>query len=70
MAHAIAGAAAASGIALTLMPVLYAYGNSRGDRRMLRGATFPFDVGRLGPLGALRLFPRLKRSEAEATAAE
>jgi phosphatidylglycerophosphatase C len=53
-------------------PVLYAYGNSRGDRRMLRGATFPFDVGRLGPVGALRHFPRLKRSdvEAEATAAE
>lgn len=47
-------------------PVLYAYGNSRGDRRMLRGATFPFDVGRLGPFGALRHFPRLKRSEVEA----
>jgi phosphatidylglycerophosphatase C len=53
-------------------PVLYAYGNSRGDRRMLRGATFPFDVGRLGPLGALRHFPRLKRSNIETaiTAAE
>lgn len=53
-------------------PVLYAYGNSRGDRRMLRGATFPFDVGRLGLFGALRHFPRLKRSdvETEATAGE
>ena len=40
-------------------PVLYAYGNSRGDRRMLRAANFPVDVGRLGRLGALRAFPRL-----------
>ena len=38
---------------------IYAYGNSRGDRRMLRGATFPYDVGKLGPLGSLRHFPRL-----------
>lgn len=40
-------------------PILYAYGNSRGDRRLLRAATYPFDVGQLGPLGALRRFPRL-----------
>ncbi|MGH3733323.1 MAG: HAD-IB family hydrolase [Acidimicrobiales bacterium] len=55
-----------------ITPVLYAYGNSRGDRRMLQGATFPFDAGRLGPLGALRHFPRLKRSlvEAELTPGE
>jgi HAD superfamily hydrolase (TIGR01490 family) len=55
-----------------VVPVTYAYGNSRGDRRMLRGATYPFDVGRLGPFGALRHFPRLKRSdvEAETTAVE
>lgn len=39
-------------------PVVYAYGNSRGDRRLLRGATYPFNVGRLGRLGALRRFPR------------
>jgi phosphatidylglycerophosphatase C len=39
---------------------IYAYGNSRGDRRMLRGATHPFDVGRLGPVGALRRYPRLR----------
>ncbi len=43
-------------------PTLYAYGNSRGDRRMLRGATHPYDVGRLGKFGALRHFPRLKRA--------
>ncbi len=41
---------------------IYAYGNSRGDRRMLRGATFPFDVGHLGALGALRHFPRLREA--------
>jgi phosphatidylglycerophosphatase C len=41
-------------------PVLFAYGNSRGDRRMLRGATYPFNVGKLGWLGSLRRFPRLK----------
>jgi phosphatidylglycerophosphatase C len=43
-------------------PVIYAYGNSRGDRRMLSGATYPFDVGKLGWLGSLRRFPRLKGS--------
>ena len=41
-------------------PVIYAYGNSRGDRRMLGAATYPYDVGRLGPLGALRHFPRAR----------
>jgi phosphatidylglycerophosphatase C len=41
-------------------PVIYAYGNSRGDRRLLGGATHPFDVGRLGVVGALRKYPRLK----------
>lgn len=46
-------------------PVVYAYGNSRGDRRMLRGATHPFDVGKLGWLGALRKFPRLRRGPEE-----
>ncbi|HEY7931064.1 MAG TPA: HAD-IB family hydrolase [Acidimicrobiales bacterium] len=45
-------------------PVLYAYGNSRGDRRLLRAATHPFDVGKLGRLGALRAFPRLERATA------
>ena len=40
-------------------PVLYAYGNSRGDQRMLRESSHPHDVGKLGPWGALRRFPRL-----------
>jgi phosphatidylglycerophosphatase C len=47
-----------------LDPVIYAYGNSRGDRRLLKGATFPYDVGRLGVLGALRKYPRLKKASA------
>jgi phosphatidylglycerophosphatase C len=42
---------------------VYAYGNSRGDRRLLRMANFPFNVGRLGPFGALRHFPRLSNDE-------
>jgi phosphatidylglycerophosphatase C len=41
-------------------PEVYAYGNSRGDRRLLASADHPFDVGRLGPLGALRTYPRLR----------
>lgn len=40
-------------------PETYAYGNSRGDRRLLAGAAHPFNVGRLGRVGALRSFPRL-----------
>jgi len=47
-------------------PVIFAYGNSRGDRRMLRGATYPFNVGKLGRLGSLRRFPRLKATPEEA----
>jgi phosphatidylglycerophosphatase C len=38
---------------------VYAYGNSRGDRRLLAWATHPYDVGRLGRVGALRAYPRL-----------
>jgi phosphatidylglycerophosphatase C len=41
-------------------PVTYAYGNSRGDRRMLSAASHPFNVGRLGVFGSLRRFPRLR----------
>lgn len=41
-------------------PVIYAYGNSRGDRRLLTAATYPYDVGKLGRFGALRHFPRLE----------
>jgi HAD superfamily hydrolase (TIGR01490 family) len=44
-------------------PELFAYGNSRGDRRLLRAATYPFDVGKLGRFGALRNFPRLSSVE-------
>ena len=44
-------------------PVIYAYGNSRGDQRLLKGATFPYDVGKLGVLGALRKYPRLKKND-------
>ena len=40
-------------------PELYAYGNSRGDRKMLGAAEHPYDVGQLGRLGALKAFPRL-----------
>lgn len=41
-------------------PIIYAYGNSRGDRRLLAGATYPFDAGRMGRWGALRAYPRLR----------
>jgi phosphatidylglycerophosphatase C len=41
-------------------PIVYAYGNSRGDRRMLGAATFPYNVGRLGRFGALRRFPHTR----------
>ena len=40
-------------------PEIYAYGNSRGDRRLLKGADHPYDVGKLGRLGTLRKYPRL-----------
>jgi phosphatidylglycerophosphatase C len=39
---------------------LWAYGNSRGDLRLLEGATVGVDVGRLGPIGSLRRFRRLE----------
>ena len=42
-------------------PIIYAYGNSRGDRRLLEGATYPFDAGKLGRFGALRQYPRVRR---------
>jgi phosphoserine phosphatase len=45
-------------------PVIYAYGNSRGDRRLLSGATYPFDCGKLGLFGALRTYPRLPEATA------
>jgi phosphatidylglycerophosphatase C len=52
--------ASGSTSATTASPGIYAYGNSRGDRRMLEsGATYPFNVGVSGPFGALRRYPRL-----------
>jgi len=42
-----------------ITPVLWAYGNSDGDRQLLAGADIGVDVGRLGRVGALRSFPRL-----------
>ncbi len=45
-------------------PEIFAYGNSRGDRRMLSGATHAFNVGKLGWLGSLRRFPRLRIDQA------
>jgi HAD superfamily hydrolase (TIGR01490 family) len=38
---------------------LWAYGNSRGDLRLLSAADHGVDAGLLGPLGRLRRFPRL-----------
>jgi phosphatidylglycerophosphatase C len=38
---------------------LWAYGNSRGDLRMLHAADVGVNVGRLGPIGRLRAFPPL-----------
>jgi phosphatidylglycerophosphatase C len=40
--------------------LLWAYGNSAGDRRLLAGADVGVDVGRLGALGRLRSFRRLR----------
>ncbi|HUY63489.1 MAG TPA: HAD family hydrolase [Acidimicrobiales bacterium] len=39
---------------------VWAYGNSAGDRRLLAGADVGIDVGRLGPVGKLRAFRRLR----------
>ncbi len=47
-------------------PVLWAYGNSRGDLRLLHAADHGVDAGRLGPLGRLRRFPRLTEVVASA----
>ncbi len=41
---------------------LWAYGNSRGDLRMLRGADTGVNVGRLGRLGRLRDFQGLDQT--------
>ena len=49
-------------------PVLWAYGNSRGDLRLLNAADHGVDAGKLGPLGRLRRFPRLAAVQAETSA--
>jgi len=53
------GPTAGSTGAAALTAVLWAYGNSKGDRQLLSGADIGVDVGRLGRGGALRRFPRL-----------
>jgi phosphatidylglycerophosphatase C len=40
-------------------PVLWVYGNSRGDLRLMSAADHGVDVGRLGRFGRLRRFPRM-----------
>ena len=45
----------------TPQPVLWAYGNSRGDLRLLDAADHPVDAGRLGRMGRLSRFPRLSQ---------
>jgi HAD superfamily hydrolase (TIGR01490 family) len=45
-------------------PVIWAYGNSRGDLRMFAAADHAVDVGRLGRFGALRRYPRLTAVQA------
>jgi HAD superfamily phosphoserine phosphatase-like hydrolase len=40
-------------------PVLWAYGDSRGDLRLLNAADHGVDAGRLGRFGRLRRFPKL-----------
>ncbi len=40
-------------------PILWAYGNSRGDRRLLSAADVAVNAGRLGRFGSLRHFTRL-----------
>ncbi len=47
-------------------PVLWAYGNSRGDLRLLQAADHGVDAGRLGRFGRLRRFRRLATVVAEA----
>jgi HAD superfamily hydrolase (TIGR01490 family) len=44
---------------------LWAYGNSRGDLRMLRAADVGVNVGRLGRIGRLREFPGLDGSRTD-----
>jgi len=45
-------------------PVLWAYGNSRGDLRLLSAADHGIDTGHLGRFGRLRRFPALSEMAA------
>jgi phosphatidylglycerophosphatase C len=45
-------------------PELWAYGNSRGDLRLLQAADHGVDAGKLGWWGRLRRFPRLSSVDA------
>jgi phosphatidylglycerophosphatase C len=47
------------------MPVLWAYGNSRGDRRLLQAANFPVSCAKLGRLSRLHRFPSLAQVVAQ-----
>jgi phosphatidylglycerophosphatase C len=47
--------------ASAITPVLWAYGNSDGDRQLLAAADVGVDAGRLGRFGALRRFRRLSK---------
>jgi len=42
-------------------PILWAYGNSRGDRRLLEAADYPVNAGRLGRFGRLGRYPTLSQ---------
>ena len=44
----------------TSKPIVYAYGNSRGDLKMLTSADHGYDCGKLGRFGALKKFVRLE----------
>jgi hypothetical protein len=51
-------------------PVLWAYGNSRGDAWLLNSADHGVDAGRLGRYGRLSRFPTLAAVTAAESAGE
>ncbi len=53
-----------TGTSSQAQPVLWAYGNSRGDLRLLSAADHGIDAGRLGRWGRLRHFVRLGELDA------
>lgn len=57
--HDQAGGGDAGGGGRHEKPFVWAYGNSAGDRELLRSADVGVDAGRLGRLGKLRSFRRL-----------